>query len=167
MTIREAIVALDTLRPNMFTVPEKLAWLSELDGLIWQDVLRMRQRPAVPDFSPFPNPLDADGNFVFPPAVPEADDGVWNGEDTGEQGHVVYTDFTDENGDELLLLVPFPYDREIYVNYLMMQVDQANGETEKYNQSSRLFNTGLLNYRNYVNRQRTPTPTPGTARFWW
>ena len=65
------------------------------------------------------------------------------------------------------LLVPFPYGKDIYTYFLMMMVDQMNGEIEKYNQSSKLFNNALLNYRNYVNRQRPPTRTGATARIWW
>ena len=242
MTINEALTAFDALRPNMYTQAEKIAWLSECDGLIWHDVLAMRQRPPV-SAPPWPDPLeDDDSPSPFPPSPPVEDEETWAGEDesvqafdyfgvplasdsrtlkidhsggyTGSITSVSFTGGTVEedaligrvillNGvratvtdnaensisfdstnfgtvadasviypgeidpDKYQLLVPFPYDRDVYIYYLMMMNDQMNGETDKYNQSAKLFNTALLNYRNYVNRQRTPTRTVGTARFWW
>lgn len=242
MTISEALAAINALRPNMYTQEEKLAWISQCDGLIWQDVLKLRQRPAVPA-QHWPNPLDEDGQWhPVPPSPPVEDEETWAGEDesvrafdyfgvplasdsrtlkidhsggyTGSITSVSFTGGTVEedaligrvillNGvratvtdntensisfdstnfgtvadafviypgeidpDKYQLLVPWPYDRDVYIYYLMMMVDQSNGEIEKYNQSSKLFNNALLTYRNYVNRQRAATPKPGTGRFRW
>lgn len=38
MTVIEAIEILDKLRPNQYKVPQKLRWLSDLDGKIFEDV---------------------------------------------------------------------------------------------------------------------------------
>ncbi len=39
MTIQEAINRLDSLKPNQYTQPEKIMWLSALDGRIKQEIL--------------------------------------------------------------------------------------------------------------------------------
>lgn len=39
MTIQEAIDRVDSLKPNKFTADQKIAWLSELDGMIHQELV--------------------------------------------------------------------------------------------------------------------------------
>lgn len=39
MTIAEAIAIIDAIKPNSYTVAEKVAWLSSLDGRIKNEVL--------------------------------------------------------------------------------------------------------------------------------
>ena len=41
MTIQQAIGQLDALKPNTFTVTEKLCWLSRLDGQVRTEILRV------------------------------------------------------------------------------------------------------------------------------
>ena len=38
MRVNEAIEILDKLRPNQYKIPQKLRWLSDLDGKIFEDV---------------------------------------------------------------------------------------------------------------------------------
>lgn len=38
MTIQAAIDMIDTLKPNMFPHHQKVAWLSDLDGMIWREI---------------------------------------------------------------------------------------------------------------------------------
>ena len=53
------------------------------------------------------------------------------------------------------LIVPSPYDR-LYTAHLSMQIDRANGETAKYNNSAALFNSYLLEYRRFYNKTHMP-----------
>lgn len=39
MTIQEAIDRVDRDKANVFTTDDKVAWLSELDGLIWTEIM--------------------------------------------------------------------------------------------------------------------------------
>lgn len=39
MTIQAAIDTIDTLKPNMFPIHQKVAWLSDLDGMIWREIV--------------------------------------------------------------------------------------------------------------------------------
>lgn len=39
MTIQEAIDKIDRLKPNKFSQAQKIAWLSDLDKMVWREVL--------------------------------------------------------------------------------------------------------------------------------
>ena len=39
MTIREAIELVDRLKPNQYGSADKLRWLSELDGIVYRDII--------------------------------------------------------------------------------------------------------------------------------
>lgn len=39
MTIQEAIDRIDTLKPNKFKAQQKVAWLSDLDGMVWREII--------------------------------------------------------------------------------------------------------------------------------
>ena len=45
MTIREAIDRVDRLKPNSFTTEEKIAWLSDLDGMVYRELICTHKRP--------------------------------------------------------------------------------------------------------------------------
>ena len=48
MTIGEAIDRIDSLKHNIFTLAEKIAWLSRLDGLVKQEILDTCEGEEVP-----------------------------------------------------------------------------------------------------------------------
>lgn len=43
MTISDAITMVDALRPNQYSQDMKIRWLSRLDGMIWQEVIRTHE----------------------------------------------------------------------------------------------------------------------------
>ena len=53
------------------------------------------------------------------------------------------------------LLIPAPYD-EVYIRYLEMQIDYANGEYNKYNNSMIMYNTAYSAYERHYNREHMP-----------
>ena len=59
---------------------------------------------------------------------------------------------TDTNTE---LLVPAPYD-EVYIRYLEMQIDYANNEYGKYNNSMMMYNAAYAAYEKYYNREHRP-----------
>ena len=61
------------------------------------------------------------------------------------------------------LLVPYPYDEDVYNYFLQAQIDKENGEIAKYNQSITLYNTAYFNFRNWY--IRTHQPLSGGTRF--
>ena len=62
------------------------------------------------------------------------------------------------------LLVPFPYAQEMYSNYLMAQIDRANGEDARYNQSIALYNAAFNRYQAWYRREHMPL-SRGRFRF--
>lgn len=46
MTISDAITMVDALRPNQYPQDMKIRWLSRLDGMIWQEVIRTHEGGA-------------------------------------------------------------------------------------------------------------------------
>ena len=63
-----------------------------------------------------------------------------------------YDETTDLNTE---LLVPAPYD-EVYLRWLEAQIDYANAEYGKYNNSIVMYNTAYTAYSNYYNRTHMP-----------
>lgn len=115
MTILEAINRIDAIKPNGYGQPDKIRWLSTLDGIIKREIIDTH----------------------------EGADGV------SFEGYTENTILTKE------LLVPAPYD-EIYLRYLETQIDYANGEYGKYNNSMSMYNTAYTAYANYYNRTHMP-----------
>ena len=76
--------------------------------------------------------------------------------DTHEGGTNVSFSGYNENTDlDTELLIPEPFD-EAYLRWLEAQIDYANGEYDKYNNSIDTFNTSWTGYQNYYNRTHMP-----------
>lgn len=76
--------------------------------------------------------------------------------DTHEGGEeVVFNGYTDETLLTTNLLVPAPYD-DVYIRYLEMQIDYANGEYAKYNNSADVYNEAYTAFKRYYNRTHMP-----------
>ena len=72
--------------------------------------------------------------------------------------HVSFDGYTEDDRAKELL-VPYPFDEDIYNYFLQAQIDKENGETAKYNQSITLYNNAFLAFQNYWNRTHTPIVT--------
>ena len=61
MTVNEAIVQADKLKPNMYALKEKVGWLNTLDGTIFRETVLAHERPvgAPEEFVPY----DPDGDL--------------------------------------------------------------------------------------------------------
>lgn len=71
----------------------------------------------------------------------------------------------DDAPQEQELLVPYPYDEDIYNYFLQAQIDKENGETAKYNQSITLYNTAYFNFQSWYNRTHKPLSHGSRFRF--
>ena len=81
-------------------------------------------------------------------------DGIIKSEiiDTYEGGEdVSFSGYTEETNLLTELLVPAPYD-DIYIRYLEMQIDYANGEYGKYNNSKIMYNEIFSAFKRHYNR---------------
>ena len=70
MTIREAIERADRLRPNAFTGEEKTAWLSALDGMIFEEILK-NHADAPEKFDGYNRDTDLGTVLLAPPPYDE------------------------------------------------------------------------------------------------
>ncbi len=76
--------------------------------------------------------------------------------DTHEGGDdVTFTGYDDRTDMETEMLVPAPFD-EVYLRWLEAQIDYANGEYDKYNNSILMYQTAYDGYANYYNRNHMP-----------
>jgi hypothetical protein len=76
--------------------------------------------------------------------------------DTHEGGEDIAFKGYDENSDlATVLLIPAPYD-DIYLRWLEAQIDYANGEYAKYNNSMTAYNDAYTAFQRYYNRTHMP-----------
>ena len=115
MTVAEAIRLVDGLKPNMYTLEQKVGWLNTLDGMLFRDVILTHEHEAGAQFTPY-----------------------------------------DHRGDlRDTLIAPAPYD-QVYTHWLASQIDLNNGEIEKYNENSALYNMALDTFTAWYNRYHMP-----------
>lgn len=69
-----------------------------------------------------------------------------------DESEIEVGDFTNDQTD---LIVPAPYD-EVYVDYLKMQIDKANDETARYNNSVIFFNDSYTRFSKWWNKHHMP-----------
>ena len=118
MTKLEIIELTDTREPNHYDTAQKLRWLEALEerveketGYIWREGTDSHDQSA--DWS------RNDKRFALADPF-----GVCHCEERSDAA----------------IRSQFPFEAEICVNYLIAQINAANGETERYNRSITLFN---------------------------
>ena len=115
MTIIELITDVDEMKPNGYGQLYKVHWLSQLDGMVKNDIIDTHE----------------------------------GGEDVSFVGYDAETPLDTE------LLIPHPYD-DVYRYWLEAQIDYANGEYTKYNNSMSMFNEAYSAYQRHYNRTHMP-----------
>lgn len=115
MTLHEAISRIDVLKPNSYSLAEKIWWLSCLDGTVKKEIIDTHE--------------GADG--------------------------VPFDGYDEKTPLGTKLLVPAPYD-EMYIRYLEMQINYANGEFGKYNNSRDMFEEAYDAFARSYNRDHMP-----------
>jgi uncharacterized protein YfbU (UPF0304 family) len=53
------------------------------------------------------------------------------------------------------LIVDAPFD-QMYIEFLKMKIDEANGETARYNNSATMFNSYMSMFRKWYNKKNVP-----------
>ena len=85
-------------------------------------------------------------------------DGIIKAEiiDTHEGGeNIEFNGYPEEISRNTDLLVPYPYD-DVYVKWLEAQIDYANAEYGKYNNSVTAYNEAYSAFERYYNRTHKP-----------
>ena len=76
--------------------------------------------------------------------------------DTHESGESIeFNGYGVDTDLDTQLLVPAPYD-DIYIRWLESRIDYANGEYNKYNNSTTAYNAAFKAYSGYYNTQHMP-----------
>ena len=152
MRAYEAITEANELSPNQYGNDLKLRWLRDLDGRIWHELMERREAPE--KTAPWPSPLDTGE---------ETDELSMSDNETFGSGESASAEeaFADT---EIVLLVPEPWARDVYVNYLLSRVAQADAEAERYNLYASFFNIAYGEYAAWYNRTAT-LPRRGGWRY--
>lgn len=66
MTILEAIHKVDTVKPNSYTQPEKIKWLSTLDGIIKSEIIDTHEGGENVTFNGYDDNTDLDTVLLVP-----------------------------------------------------------------------------------------------------
>jgi hypothetical protein len=75
--------------------------------------------------------------------------------DTHEGDAVAFSGYDDSTDMQAVLLIPQPFD-EAYLRWLEAQIHYHNGEYDKYNNATEMFNTFYQEYKNDYNRTHMP-----------
>lgn len=141
MTIREAIDAVDSLRPNQYNTEDKIRWLAVLDQNIQNSVIDYHCDGK--------KPVRVPTGWIYADRLYPVYDEPGEEAETKEP-----LNYTEENLDDQLI-APFPYD-EMYVYYLEMKIDYENGETTRYNNDAAMYNTHYNNFVKAYNKEHVP-----------
>lgn len=134
MTAQKAIESANQMKAgNAVPDEQKLAWLTELDGYIYNDCVKTHLHDF--RFSSWWY-KDENNHWVFRDAP-------------------VYT--TDNATDELIAKAP---DEIIYTYWLMAKIDLFSEEFDKYNQDNALFEEAYNTFKKRYHRQHKPAPHP-------
>lgn len=141
MNIQECINRVDSVKPNQYSIEDKVRWLSYLDGSIQKEIFDRYEQP----------PEEKETHIII------YEDSVAPEEEIVEET----TEFAGYSPDRMTdeLLVPFPYD-ELYVAYLKAKIDEENGETARYNNSASTFNGMLQDFQKAYHREHMPKSVP-------
>ena len=80
-------------------------------------------------------------------------------------GISAFDGYPEDADQETQLLVPDPWASEIYNYWLQSMIDRENGEINKYNVTSALYNGAYLDFSGWYGRNHMPKPTRTYFRF--
>lgn len=193
MQAADIISEVDALEPNQYGMEFKLRWLSDLDGQIFDEVMKQhlpltgneRLRPFF-----WGNPLDQDGIGPTERCAPcrchkrreepeeeEEEEESSGGEEECPCGPEPekrrprrYPDRNETwrwpyltGGEEMLIREP--YARDVYEPYLEAMIARANHEYIKYNAQMTLYNAAYAKWTAYINRTFIPRQ-PKSGNRW-
>ena len=66
VTLDEAISYFDEQCPNQYSRENKIAWISELDELIFENIIKNRENPEITEFTPYNGETDGSSELLVP-----------------------------------------------------------------------------------------------------
>ena len=166
MTAGEIIAKTDELEPNQYSTELKLGWLSNLDGKIYEAVIKTHEPERV-HHRPWPNPLEREHRTKIPihhmvVAKPHEKPEEEEERPDADKRPVPIWPYTEPKAR---LIIPEPYAEDIYCHYLQAKIASENAETVKYNQQITLFNSAYDEWVNLYNRTHMPKQARGGNRW--
>lgn len=151
MLVGEAIEQVDALEPNQYSKEEKTRWLYQLDGRIAAEIVLKYEHDSY---------MNAENENNFD---------LINPYQSGKYPIELYfylnyakSLFVKKSGfDSFPLAAIAPFDR-MYVLWLKAQIQFANAEYGRYNNTISVFESEFAAYRNWYNRSHTPLNTSMT-----
>ena len=185
MNASEAISELNALSPNRYDDAQKRLWLHDLDGRIEKELGMDAVDFAFPLRGRCPS-AHTGADEVEVTASERNEHGAGGAGDTSsvirlagdrrmppspQRGRQDAPRKPDEkgktdadNGAEAELLVPAPWARDVYVNYLRARVAQADAEAERYNLYAAGYNSAYAEFAAWFIRTRQH---PGREEKGW
>lgn len=178
MKLMEAIRRIDELKHNTYTTGEKIAWLSELDGMVKKQIIDTHEcddkekaiteyiqaniaahEEAVVEYMRVHEVSreEAEKNVEFREIkYKEANEHI-----KATRNDIFFTGYTEkdaEDGDGPVLLIPAPWD-SVYVLWLQAQIDFYNGEYDRYNNSIAAASAVLQSFESDYHRTHSSRRT--------
>ena len=139
MTLMGAINHIDAIKPNAYSQTEKIKWLSTLDGLVFEQIWATHK----------------DADIYKDIEVEDGQEKPLEDLFVKDKGVIRFRGYEGGSALSTELLVKAPFD-EIYIKWLEAQVDYANGEFQKYNNSMTMFKDAYEGYEKQYNRTHMP-----------
>ena len=125
MTIQQVLDSIDECKPNTFSTPQKIAWLSETDLQVFTEILKTHE---------------------------------------GLPAGFVFEGYDQDTPPDTVLLIPDAF-AEVYEHALARKMDSKNGELDKYNNNTMLFNARYQEFSDYWTRTHMPLTPVTQFRF--
>lgn len=166
MTIAQALARLNALKPHEYPDDAVIAWLADVEQLIINEVIAWhwpRWWPCRKPKPPGEDPLDQNAPGMGDAQTGDTPSEDAPGEDTPDAGEPPKDErpkwpperYTTATPGDTVLIVPDPYS-ELYVHYLMAQIDYHNAEMARYTNSMSMFGASLSEFSNWYNRTHLP-----------
>ena len=138
MTLAELIAYVDKIRPNAYDKDVMTGWVNEIEHKVYEEVVSR----ALPD------DITTFAEYMNPPEIP----------------HGPYQYDMDAERE---LLVEDPH-KDVYVTYVLAQMDYANMELDRFNADSAMHQAAWQDYAAEYRRKHRPRPIEAAVpHFFW
>lgn len=135
MTPNKVIEIVDRVKPNTYTEEDKLRWINELDGMVKRLVFQWDEKYL----------KNLEGKYKNGEITKEAYEELINKTKPYE-----YPEDMDRE-----LLIPAPYDEDLYTLYVQTKIDFYNREYTNYNNTATMFEIRYDEYKkDYIRNHR-------------
>lgn len=144
MTLQGAIEMADELKPNMMSTAAKIAFINEIEGIIFSELIMTHEHT-----------LEEETRPVYDVSMLETAAATETEVETEETEGTEEPEEEEEEDEPTELLIPSPYDM-LYPYWIISKIDHQNQEMDKYNNDRALFENAYQQAADWINRTRRP-----------